>query len=32
MSPYGTLRAGDVEGSDVEPTTLRAGDVEGRRR
>ena len=29
--PYGTLRAGDIEGSDVEPTTLRADDFEGRR-
>ena len=30
-APYGTLRAGDIEGSDVEPTTLRADDFEGRR-
>ena len=31
LIPYGTLRAGDIEGSDVEPTTLRADDFEGRR-
>ena len=31
LNPYGTLRAGDIEGSDVEPTTLRADDFEGRR-
>ena len=31
LLPYGTLRAGDIEGSDVEPTTLRADDFEGRR-
>ena len=31
IRPYGTLRAGDFEGSDVEPTTLRADDFEGRR-
>ena len=31
INPYGTLRAGDFEGSDVEPTTLRADDFEGRR-
>ena len=29
--PYATLRADDIEGSDIEPTTLRADDFEGRR-
>ena len=31
LNPYATLRADDIEGSDVEPTTLRADDIEGRR-
>ena len=29
--PYGTLRTGDIEDSDVEDKTLRTGDVEDRR-
>ena len=31
LKPYATLRADDIEGSDIEPTTLRADDFEGRR-
>ena len=31
FEPYATLRADDIEGSDIEPTTLRADDFEGRR-
>ena len=30
-APYGTLRTGDVEDSDVEDTTLRTCDFEDRR-
>ena len=30
MCPYGTLRTGDIEDSDVEDKTLRTGDVEDR--
>ena len=29
--PYGTLRTGDIEDSDVEDKTLRTGDIEDRR-
>ena len=29
--PYGTLRTGDIEDSDVEDKRLRTGDVEDRR-
>ena len=29
--PYGTLRTGDVEDSDVEDTTLRTCDFEDMR-
>ena len=28
--PYGTLRTGDIEDSDVEDTTLRTGDFEDK--
>ena len=30
QNPYGTLRTGDIEDSDVEDKTLRTGDVEDR--
>ena len=31
QNPYGTLRTGDIEDSDVEDKTLRTGDIEDRR-